>query len=113
MVTVIVKVTVSPTEATEGLPAFERAGSTISAVFTVSVSVAVLPMPPFVDDTASLVLFLIPVVVAVTFTMTVQEPPPAMLPPLKLILLPPAAAATVPPQLFAVFGGDAFTTPLG
>jgi hypothetical protein len=109
----MVKVTVSPTEADRGLPAFERAGSTITAAPTVNVSVAVLPIPPFVDDTFWLTLFRTPTVDAVTFTMIVQTPPPVMLPPLKLTLSTPETAVIVPPQLLARFSGDALTTPLG
>ena len=74
---------------------------------------AVLPLPPFVEDTVPLILFLIPAVVAVTSTMIVQEFPPAMLPPLRLIVFPPETAATDPPQLLARFNGVALTTPLG
>ena len=113
MVTVIVNVTVSPIEACNGLPALERAGSMITAEVTVKVSAAVLPVPPLVDDTGSLVLLKVPVVPAVTLTMIVQTPPPMRLPPLKLILFPPEIAFTVPPQLLARFIGEAFTTPAG
>lgn len=109
----IVKVTVSPTEARKGSPILESAGSTITVAVTVKVSVAVLPTPPFVDDTGSLVLLKVPVVVAVTLTMIVQTPPPMRLPPLKLIPFPPETAVTVPAQLLARFSGDAFTTPFG
>ena len=70
-------------------------------------------MPPFVDDTVPLVLFLIPAVVPVTSTMIVQEFPPAMLPPLRLIVFPPETAVTVPPQLLARFSGVALITPVG
>lgn len=78
-----------------------------------SVALAAFPMPPFVDDIVPLILFLIPAVVAVTSTMTVQEFPPAILPPLRLIVFPPETAVTVPPQLLARFNGVALTTPLG
>lgn len=78
-----------------------------------SVALAVLPEPPFVDDTLSLILFRIPAVVAVTSIMTVQEFPPAMLPPVKLIVFPPDPAVTAPPQLLARFNGFALTTPVG
>ena len=91
----------------------ESAGSTITAAVTVNVSLAVLPMLPFTDDTAPLVLLKLPVVVAVTLMMIVQTPPPIILPPLKLILFTPETAVIVPPQLLARFSGDALTTPLG
>ena len=100
-------------EACKGLPVLERAGSTITAAVTVKISVAMLPVPPFADDTGSLVLLKVPAVEAVTFMMMVQTPPPGILPPLKVIVLPPAAAVTVPPQLLARFSGVAFINPLG
>lgn len=113
MVTVMVKVTVSPTEACRGSPILESAGSIITAEVTVNISVAVLPTPPFVDDTGSLILLKVPVVVAVTLTIIVQTPPPMRLPPLKLMLLPPEIAVTVPPQLLARLSGEVFTNPSG
>ena len=91
----------------------ESAGSTITAAVTVKISVAVLPVPPFTDDTGSLALLKVPAVEAVTFMMIVQTPPPTMLPPLKLIVLPPETAVTIPLQLLARFIGDAFTSPPG
>ena len=83
------------------------------AEVTVNVSVAALPVPPFADDTGSLVLLKMPVAVPVTFIRIVQALPPVILPPLKLILFPPDAAVTVPPQLLARFIGVAFTNPAG
>ena len=91
----------------------ERAGSTIMVAVTVNVSVAVFPIPPFVEDTGPLVLVRVPVVDATTFTMIVQSPPPVIVPPLKLIPFPPETAVIVPPQLLARLSGDALTTPLG
>src|SRR5215470_10951489 len=56
---------------------------------TVSVSLAVFPVPPLVDDTAPEVFVNPPAVPPVTFTTSVQELLTAMLPPVKLMLVPP------------------------
>ena len=53
-------------------------------VNTVSVSLAVLPVPPFVEVTLPLVLFFVPDVVAVTSTETVQFPLAAIVPPVNV-----------------------------
>lgn len=62
--------------------------------------------------TCWLTLFLRPVVVPVTLTLTVQLAPGARLLPARVILVAPAAAVTVP-QVEAVPGGVATTRPLG
>jgi len=56
----------------------------------------------------------LPVVVAVTVTVTVHVPPlGGIVPPLKPTLPPPGAAATVPPQVVAALLGVAIVKPLG
>ena len=74
---------------------------------------AVPPVPPSADVTAPVVLFLVPAVVPVTFTVIVQDPPAAR-PPLASATLPdPAVAVTVPPHVFASPFGVATTSPVG
>src|SRR5215510_7398353 len=80
---------------------------------TVSVSLAVFPVPPLVEDTAPDVFVNAPAVFPVTFTTTVQELLTAMLPPVRLMLVPPAAAEAEPPQLFVKPFGVATTNPVG
>jgi len=82
---------------------------------TVNVSFAVLPVPPFVEVTLPLVLFFTPAVVAVTSTVTVQEPLAAIVPALKVNVVLPAAGAKVgAPQLVVVaFGVAATSKPAG
>lgn len=78
---------------------------------TVKVSFAVFPVPPFVELTASLVLFLVPLVVAVTSTVTVQVPLAAMVPPLKVNEVFPAVGAKVgAPQPVVLAAGIAATS---
>jgi hypothetical protein len=93
----------------DGLNVFAIAGGAT----TVSVSVAVLPVPPLVEDTAAEVLVKLPAVPPVTFTTTVQELFVAMLPPVRLMLVPPAVAEAVPLQLFTRPFGVAITNPVG
>lgn len=51
---------------------------------------------------------------AVTLTVTVQEPLIGIAPPVKVTVEPPAVAKTVPPtQVVAAPGGEAITTPFG
>jgi hypothetical protein len=60
----------------------------------------VVPVPPSVDVTAPVVLFLVPAVVPVTFTEKVQELLAAIVPPERLIVPEPATAVMVPlPQV--------------
>jgi hypothetical protein len=80
---------------------------------TVSVSLAVLPVPPLVDETLPDVLLLVPLVVAVTSTVTVHEPLAAMEPPLREIEVSPATGLKVPPQEFVAFGVAATSVPAG
>lgn len=80
---------------------------------TVRLAVAVLPVPPLVEETAPVVLVKEPATVAVIFTTTVQELLTAILPPVRLMLVPPAVAEGVPPQLFVNPLGVATIRPVG
>lgn len=53
---------------------------------TVTVALALLPVPPFVDVTAPVVLFFTPAVAPVTVTLNVQLPLAASKPPLNAIV---------------------------
>jgi hypothetical protein len=63
---------------------------------TLTEAEAVPPVPPSVDDTLPVVLFLVPAVVPVTFTENVQELLAAIVPPDRLTAPEPAVAVTVP-----------------
>src|ERR1035437_3956560 len=78
---------------------------------TVSEALDVLPVPPLVDETVTL-LFLMPDVVPVTFTVTVHVfPGVAIVPPVSDTLPDPATA--VPPHVVVKPLGDATTRPAG
>jgi hypothetical protein len=64
---------------------------------TVTLAFAVLPVPPSVDVTCTL-LFIAPAAVPVTFSETVQDAFAASVPPDKLTVPDPAAAETAPPH---------------
>jgi hypothetical protein len=72
----------------------------------------VLPSPPFVDVTLTL-LFFVPLVVPNTSTLIVHEPPIGRLPPDKLTVPEPAVAVIVPLQVAANPLGVATTSPAG
>src|SRR5262249_54071101 len=83
---------------------------------TVTVAVLlVVPVPPLVELTAPVVLFLAPAVVPFTVTLIVQLPPgPAgMVPLVRLTEVAAAAAVKYTPQLFTAAGVYATTNPLG
>src|SRR5262249_57481374 len=75
------------------------------------------PAPPFVDDTAPVVLFLPPAVAPVTVRVKVQLPPPAIVAPLSVIRLLPVTVNVPPhwlePALFGVVspGGKVSVNP--
>lgn len=81
---------------------------------TVVVAVAVLPCPPFVEQTLLVVLFLTPALVPVTLTLKVQELFVANVAPDKRIEPDPPVAEIVPPlqELVNPFG-VATTKPAG
>ena len=81
---------------------------------TLMLAEAVPPVPPSLDVTFPVVLFLIPAVVPVTFTENVQELLAAMVPPLRLITPDPAVAVMVPlPQEPVMPFGVETTRPAG
>jgi len=63
---------------------------------TTMLAEAAPPVPPSFEVTVLVVLFLVPAIVPVTFTLNVQNEPAAMVPPDKLIALVPCVAVTVP-----------------
>ncbi|MFN8558943.1 MAG: hypothetical protein U0531_16930 [Dehalococcoidia bacterium] len=74
---------------------------------------AVRPAPASALDTAPEVFALTPAVVAVTATLTWQDPLAVSPPPLRLIVVAPAEGANTPPQVFVAAGVAATCTPLG
>jgi hypothetical protein len=66
-----------------------------------------------VDETLPEVLFLVPLVVAVTSTVTVHVPLAIIDPPLREIEVSPAAGLNVPPQVFVALGVAATSVPAG
>jgi hypothetical protein len=84
-------------------------------VFTVKVSVPVLPVPPFVELTLPVVFTFEPLLVAVTSTVTVHVPLAAIVPPVKLTEVFPAAGAKVgePHPVDVMFGVVATCKPAG
>jgi len=87
----------------------------VGGATTVTVAVLlVVPVPPSVEVTAPLVLFLTPAVVPVTSTFTVQVPPPDdMVPPLNVSDVSPAFGVNVPPHDVLAFGVEATANPDG
>jgi hypothetical protein len=81
---------------------------------TLTLAEAVPPVPPSVEVTLPVVLFLVPAVVPVTFTLNVQELLAAIVPPERLIVPEPATAVIVPePQVPVRPFGVATTSPAG
>jgi hypothetical protein len=80
---------------------------------TVRLAAAEVPVPPFVDDAAPVVLVSNPAAVPVTLSDTRQLPPTATAPPFRLTALAPWAAVTVPPQLFVNPFGVEMISPAG
>jgi len=79
---------------------------------TVTEAFEVLPVPPSVELTVTL-LFLVPAVVPCTFTETVHEALDAKVPLERLTEPDPAVAVAVPPQLLLRLDGVATTKPEG
>src|SRR5580658_7768615 len=74
---------------------------------------AVLPVPPFVEVTAPVVLVKLPLAVPVVFTVIVQEEFTAIVPVAKVMEPEPAVAVTVPPQVLVKAFGVETTIPAG
>jgi len=77
---------------------------------TTRLAVEVLPLPPSVDVTVTL-LFCVPAVTPVTFSDSIHDVLTAKLAPDKLTEVPPAA--TVPPHVLVSPTGDATARPAG
>src|SRR5215216_204960 len=86
-----------------------------SGTVTVNVLDAVFPIPPFVEETLPVVLFLTPAVVGVTLTETVHDPDTRIVPREKLRLVSPAIGANVgePHPSVVTFGMAATCKPVG
>src|SRR5437764_2958422 len=86
----------------------------VAAWLTVRMALAVPPVPPSVDVTAPLTLFLAPVVVPTTSTLTVHAAFAATPPPLLNVSVPaPGAGAHVPPHVVLAFAVFATCKPAG
>src|SRR5215831_4831467 len=79
---------------------------------TVIDAVEVLPVPPSVEVTCTLLVFP-PAVVPCTSTETAHEAVAARVPPDRLTELAPPTAVAVPPQVLLRFGVAATTSPAG
>jgi hypothetical protein len=79
---------------------------------TVTLALDVLPVPPSVEVTCTL-LFFTPAVVPVTFTETAQDALAASVPADRLAEPDPATAVEVPPQVLVKAFGVAITSPAG
>jgi len=114
LVIVNVRLVVPPTRMLAAPKLFVIIGG--DATVTVAV-LLVAPVPPFVDDTAPVVLFLTPAVAPVTVRVKVQLPPPAIVAPLSVIRLLPVTVNVPPhwlePALFGVVspGGKVSVNP--
>lgn len=84
----------------------------VGGATTVIVAVDVLPVPPSVEDTVTL-LFFTPAVMPVTFTESMQVPLPVKVPPERLTLPELAVAVGVPLQVLLRPGLEATLKPLG
>src|SRR5216683_1562989 len=85
----------------------------VGGLATVMLAEAVLPVPPFVELTAPVVLSFTPEVVPVTFTERVHVLLIATVPPVRPTVVAPAAAEGVPPQVLLKPFGFATTSPAG
>jgi len=95
-----------------GMLAAPKAFAIAGGATTVMEAFDVLPVPPSVEVTWTL-LFFTPAVVPVTFTDTVQLALAASVPPERLMLPDPATAVAVPPQVLFNPLGVATTRPAG
>jgi hypothetical protein len=95
-----------------GMVAAPNALIIAGAEMTVTLAFEVLPVPPLVDVTVTL-LFFTPAVVPVTFNEIVQLAPGTRLVPLTLAEDEPLTAAAVPEQVEFRFVGVATTMPSG
>ena len=105
-------VKLSEVEPFSGMLAAPNALMITGGATTVIEALEVLPVPPSVEVTWTL-LFFTPAVVPVTFTETVQEALAARVPPERLTLEDPTTAVAVPPQVLFNAFGVAITRPAG
>jgi hypothetical protein len=95
-----------------GMLAAPKALLIVGGASTVMLAFAVLPVPPSVELTCTLLCFT-PAVVPVTFAEIVQEALDPSVPPDKFSEEAPAAAVAVPPQVLLRLLGVATTKPAG
>jgi hypothetical protein len=95
-----------------GMLAAPKVFAIVGAATTVTDAFDVLPVPPSVDVTCTL-LFFTPAVVPCTSTETVQLALAARVPAESVTELDPPAAVAVPPQVLFRFGVAATTSPAG
>src|SRR5882672_8132455 len=105
-------VKVSDVEPFNGMLAAPNALMMTGGATTVIEALEVLPVPPSVEVTWTL-LFFTPAVVPVTFTETVHDALEASVPAERLMLPDPATAVAVPPQVLFNALGVATTRPEG
>jgi hypothetical protein len=108
----LVIVKLSEVDPFNGMLAAPKALAMVGGATTVMEALEVLPVPPLVEVTWTL-LFLTPAVVPWMVTETVQLVPGASVAPLKLTDEDPATAVAVPPQLLVRLGVEATTRPAG
>src|SRR5215831_19757906 len=96
----------------KGIEAAPKALMITGGATTVIEAFEVLPVPPSVEVTWTL-LFFTPAVVPCTSTETVQGELAASVPPERLTVPAPPVAVAVPPQLLVRFGVEATTRPAG
>src|SRR6185503_11817355 len=108
----LVMVKLNEVEPFSGMLAAPNALAMVAGATTVMEAFDVLPVPPSVEVTFTL-LFFTPAVVPCTLTTTVQLPLAAIVPPLRLIEPEPAVAVTVPLQVLLNPFGVATTKPAG
>jgi hypothetical protein len=94
-------------------PAAPKDFAMTGGLATVKFALAVLPVPPFVELTAPVVLVILPDDVPVTFTTRAQVLFTATVPPDSETLPDPAVAVAVPPQVFVSPLGVVTTSPAG
>lgn len=105
-------VKLSDVEPSSGMLAAPNALVIVGGPTTLTLAFDVLPVPPLVELTVTL-LFFIPAVLPCTFTETVQLAPGARVAPERLTVELPAAAVAVPPQVLLRPEGVATTRPSG
>lgn len=108
----LVMVKLSVVESFSGTLAAPKDSPIVGGAATARLAVAVLPDPPLLELTVTL-LFFAPAVVPVTFKLIVQEAPAANVPAERLTTDEPVAAVAVPVQFVVKLLGVATTKPVG